>query len=299
MVEEIILCCIPDQLRYRDELNPLRDLPEPPALALSERYFHDIPAHARKNCRWEDLVLQAWAVERQLSTLPQVRFLSRWSPFFPPRLLSIPLSPWGLFVRGDVKALHGDTLLAVVGTRRPNLYGTQVVELLLGALESQEFTLVSGLAYGIDSAAHAMALRRGALNVAVLAHGIDFIYPPGSEPLAQSILRGGGAVISEYPPGEPPYKSRFTHRNRLVSGLSHGVWVVQGGPRSGTRATANHAAEQGRDLGATPGSIFSELATVPHEILRTGGTPIMDAKDLRQFLGLAAPNKIQTDFTLC
>lgn len=178
------------------------------------------------------------------------------SPEYPDMLRHIPNPPVVLYVRaGTSLALRSERCIAVVGTRGAPLEACQRATDLAQQLATMGWTIVSGLALGIDGAAHRGALLRRIdwadavpATVAVLAHGLDRVYPPSHEPLAESILANGGALISEYPPGTEPLKHHFLERNRIIAGLSRGVAVMQAGPSSGSLVTARCAADFGRDV---------------------------------------------------
>jgi DNA processing protein len=199
---------------------------------------------------------------------------------YPPMLREIAHPPPLLYVRGDVSALSGERLLAVVGTRRISDYGRQVTRKLLDELASARVTVVSGLAAGIDTEAHRTALRLGLPTVAVFGCGLDIIYPVANRSLAEEIAAGGGALISEYPFGTQPNKGTFPRRNRIVAGLTHGTLVVEGDARSGAMITARFALEEGRTVFAVPGSVFSSGSQGPLALLKNGAVPVASGEDI-------------------
>jgi DNA processing protein len=179
---------------------------------------------------------------------------------YPRRLRFIELPPRLLFVRGDHAALEADSAVAVVGTRRPTDEGRRIAGRIGAALCRAGALVVSGLALGIDGAAHAAVVGEGGPTVAVIGGGHDRLFPRGHDRLATAIAEGGGAVISEHAPGVRPSKGTFPRRNRVISGLADAVVVVEAGARSGALVTAAWALEQGRECYLVPGSIESPQA---------------------------------------
>ncbi len=202
---------------------------------------------------------------------------------YPPRLREVFELPPVLYVKGDWRPDEWN--VAVVGTRRPTPYGRQAAELLSGDLARNGITVVSGLARGIDAAAHRAALAQGGRTIAVLASGLDIIYPPEHTRLAAEIVERG-ALISDYPPGTQPRPDYFPRRNRILSGISLGVLVVEAGPGSGALHTANWALEQGRDVFAVPGSIFSAMSQSSNALIREGAKLVAGVEDILEELNL-------------
>lgn len=213
--------------------------------------------------------------------------LIRWGdPGYPAPLRALAHPPQTLYVRGGWRAEDAHAV-AVVGSRRASPYGVAVAEWLGRELARCGVTVVSGLARGIDGAAHRGALEGGGRTIAVLGCGVDVLYPPEHAGLARRIMRAG-AVLSELPPGTPPLKQHFPMRNRLISGLALGVVVVEGRERSGAVITADFALDQGREVFAVPGSIFDETSRTPHRLLQQGAKLVTRVEDILDELGLAA-----------
>jgi DNA processing protein len=189
-------------------------------------------------------------------------------------------------VRGEPEALAGPCV-AVVGARAATLYGLDVARRLAGALASAGVVIVSGLARGIDAAAHEAALAAGGRTVALLACGPDLVYPPEHRRLAERIAERG-AVASELPPGAPPRKVHFPLRNRLISGLSRAVVVVEARARSGSLVTARHALDQGIEVLAVPGPVTAATSEGTNALLRDGAAPALSPADVLAAAGLAA-----------
>jgi DNA processing protein len=188
---------------------------------------------------------------------------------YPERLKEIYDPPPVLWVRGEVDLLKRPAI-AVVGTRHPSPYGSGVAEMLSRDLAARRLLIVSGMARGIDSSAHRGALAARRPTVAVWGTGIDVVYPKENKKLAEEILALGGAIVSELPMGTFPAPQNFPRRNRILSGLSVAVLVVEAGENSGTRVTARCAAEQNRDLFAVPGNVTSKGSWTPNTLIKQG-----------------------------
>lgn len=206
------------------------------------------------------------------------------SPRYPSLLRPIADPPPILVVRGSPDALEGPAV-AIVGARAATAYGLGVARDLAAGLARRGIVVVSGLARGIDAAAHQGALEAGGRTVAVQACGSDITYPPEHRALADRIA-AAGAVISELPPGRPPRAMHFPLRNRLISGLSHGVVVVEARPRSGSLITARHALDQGREVLAVPGPVTAPTSAGPNALLRDGARPVTALSDVFEAVGL-------------
>jgi DNA processing protein len=187
---------------------------------------------------------------------------------YPRRLLAIELPPPALFVRGSLDPLATDHVVAVVGTRRPSAAGRRTANRLATGLARAGATVVSGLAIGIDGAAHAACVTEGAPTVAFIGGGHASLFPRAHDRLADAVVDGGGAVISEYAPRTPPTRGTFPQRNRLISGASDAVVVIEAGARSGALVTASWALEQGRECFLVPGSIDAPASAGCNGFLR-------------------------------
>ncbi len=197
---------------------------------------------------------------------------------YPELLSQIVGAPLLLYVNGDIDALHLPSL-AIIGSRNPTRGGAQNALDFSRHLAKRGFAIVSGLAQGIDTAAHRGALAVKGRTVALLGHGIDRVYPAANRDLAHEIA-ASGALVSEYPLGAPPARRHFPERNRLISGLSLGTLVVEAARRSGSLITARLAADQGREVFALPGSIHSPLARGCHALIRQGAKLVETADDI-------------------
>ena len=198
--------------------------------------------------------------------------------YYPRQLANIQRPPAVLFVTGSA-ALLGDPQIAVVGSRRPTPGGLRNARYFADALARSGLVVVSGLATGIDAAAHAAALDAHAPTVAVIGTGPDVVYPVRNKALAQRIA-DHGVVVSEFSCGTPPFAGNFPRRNRLMSGLSLGVLVVEAGDRSGTLVTARLAGEQGREVFVVPGSIGNPVARGCHRLIQQGAKLVQSVEDI-------------------
>jgi DNA processing protein len=205
-------------------------------------------------------------------------------PLYPLRLKEIYDYPPVLYVRGSLPA-EDEPYLAIVGTRRPTIYGRQVTEEIVADLARSKITIVSGLARGIDSVAHRAALDAGGKTVAVFGSGLDIVYPGENAKLAQAIMEHG-ALVSEYPLGVKPRAENFPLRNRIMSGLSLGVLVVEAGEKSGALITAHQAVEQNREVFAIPGSILSPASQGTNRLIQEGAKLVRNYTDILQELNL-------------
>ncbi|MGE5641821.1 MAG: DNA-processing protein DprA [Byssovorax cruenta] len=213
-----------------------------------------------------------------------IKILTWEDAAYPQRLKEIEQPPPVLYIRGEY--LPDDLYaVAIVGTRRVTPYGRQITEELSAYLASNGITVVSGLARGVDAIAHQTALKAGGRTIGVLGSGVDKIYPPEHRQLAQQMM-GQGAIVSDYAPGTPPDASNFPPRNRIISGLSLAVVVVEAGETSGALITAEFAAEQGREIFAVPGSILAPQSKGTNKLIQKGALPLLSINDLMQALNL-------------
>lgn len=202
---------------------------------------------------------------------------------YPKRLLEIYDPPLVLYVRGSLEVLdqHG---IAVIGTRHPTPYGVGMAERLACDLAARGLIIFSGMARGIDTAAHRGALNAHGRTVAVLGTGVDVTYPKENQKISDQILACGGAIVSEFPMGTFPAPQNFPIRNRVISGLSIGVLVIEAGEYSGTRVTARCALEQGRDVYAVPGNVTNKLSWGPNTLIKQGAALVASWEDVWEAL---------------
>ena len=207
-----------------------------------------------------------------------VALLAATAANYPEMLRRAPDAPAVLYVRGNVAAL-AEPQLAMVGSRNPTAGGVATAREFAAWFARAGLSICSGLALGIDAACHEGALSVDGLTVAVLAHGLDEIYPRENESLARRIA-GSGALLSEFPPGTPPLAHRFPRRNRIIAGLSHGTLVIEAARESGSLITARLAGDAGREVFAIPGSIHNPLARGCHQLIRQGAKLVERAEDV-------------------
>lgn len=218
---------------------------------------------------------------------PAHHFLCQGSPGYPPLLAHLPDAPPGLLMRGDPNVL-GLPQLAIVGSRNPTRAGHDIARRFAAHLAQSGLTITSGLAIGVDTAAHQGALEGGGRTIAVCGTGLDIDYPRANAGLSEQIA-SSGALLSEFPLGTPASRSNFPRRNRIISGLSLGTLVVEAAVRSGSLITARLAAEQGREVFAIPGSIHNPLARGCHKLIREGAQLVETTDDIfEQLRPLAA-----------
>jgi len=234
--------------------------------------------NALQGIRSGDTLEQTW----QLIQEKDISILTWDDPEYPRRLLEIDQPPPVLYIRG--KLLSDDHwAVAIVGTRRITAYGRQATKDLAGELARNGITVVSGLARGVDGEAHRATLRYQGRTIAVLGSGVDIIYPPEHRKLAEEII-DHGAIISDYPPGTAPEGTNFPPRNRIISGLSQAVVIVEAGVKSGALITASFAAEQGREVFAVPGSIYAPQSKGTNILVREGAHLLMDSQSILEIL---------------
>jgi DNA processing protein len=210
-----------------------------------------------------------------------IKIITYSDELYPAKLLNIYDRPAFLYVKGNLT--KDEINIAMVGSRQASTYGKYTTERISRELAIKGITIVSGLARGIDAAAHRGALTASGITIAVMGSGLDVIYPPENKKLYAEIVQSG-AVISEYPLGTPPLASNFPARNRIISGMSYGVVVVEAGEKSGSLITARLALEQGREVFAVPGSIDSSSARGTNKLIKQGAKLIENIDDILEYI---------------
>ncbi len=204
---------------------------------------------------------------------------------YPKALAEITYPPKKLYIRG---ALHTETpLVAIVGSRKATHYGKEVAQRISYDLAAFGVGIVSGLAHGIDAIAHRAAVEAGGYTVAVMASGLDTIYPARNRDLARNILKNKGAIISEYEEGTPPLRQHFPARNRIIAGLSLGTIIIEAAERSGALITARFALEENREVMAVPGNTTNPLSAGANNLIKDGAAAITNANDVLDALRIA------------
>ncbi len=276
---------------------------------LAKKYYHALLVHAAGDYRklealwrrygdWKQAyeasgclldLEKAWAPVEQ----NDLQLITPDEKGFPMLLAEIPWRPHALYVRGAMPAVTN--ALAMVGTRKATAAGLEIAKRFAKELTRAGVTIVSGLALGVDAVSHEGALMGGGATIAVLACGLDEVYPRQNEQLAKRILKNNGALVSEYPPGVPPYQAHFLERNRITSGLASGVLVIEAPLRSGVRSTARFAIEQDRDVFVVPGAITNPNYAGSHELIKSGARLVTEPAEILEQLGIA-PKSVRTLF---
>jgi DNA processing protein len=202
---------------------------------------------------------------------------------YPSLLKEIYQPPWVLFVKGDLSLLEIHPKLAVVGSRQATLYGKNAISLMFPPLVEKGVVIVSGLANGIDTLAHKYAIKNGGKTIAVIAGGLYHIYPKENAVLAEEMMKSH-LVISEYPPCARPLRWHFPARNRIISGLSNGTFIIEAKRKSGSLITANYAVNEGRDVFSLPGSIFNQNSLGTNDLIKQGAKLVMSSEDILEEL---------------
>lgn len=217
-----------------------------------------------------------------------IRFVRYDDTTYPKQLKEIASYPLLLFYKGDLSVVNRRPVLAVVGTRNMTGYGQRVLRSWIPLLVARGVVIVSGLAYGVDGLAHGLCVEAGGLTVAVQAQGVERGYPRRQQELYENILKNNGCVVSEFPFVNADWveKFHFPRRNRLISGLSRGVLVVEAGEKSGALITARYGLDQNREVYAVPGSLFQNMSQGCLNLIRQGAKPVMCVEDILEDFGL-------------
>lgn len=198
---------------------------------------------------------------------------------YPERLKQIEGYPICLFCKGDINLLNNISI-AIVGSRKCTAYGKQITATFASAMAKKGFTIISGGARGIDTYAHLGALAVGGKTIMVLGNSLEYVYPPENKNLEERILRNGGLIVSEYMAGTRPSKYTFPQRNRIISGLSNGVLIIEAMKNSGALITVDFALEQGKNVFAVPGNITNEYSKGCNEIIKQGAKLVTTLQDI-------------------
>lgn len=239
---------------------------------------------------YKELSEAASALEGTISRMEElgIRAVTPEDEGFPVRLREIPDAPELLYMKGRYAPKPA---VAIVGSRRDTRYGREMTRRIARDLAEAGVTVVSGLARGIDTAAHQGAVQAGGVSIGILGCGLDSMYPKENTDLAADMLRLGGCLISEFPVGAQPLPYHFPRRNRLISGLADAVLLIEATLRSGTQSTVNHALEQGRTVFALPGNVDAPGSELPLRLLRDGAEICTCASDILTHLKISAPSQ--------
>ncbi|MBM4136342.1 MAG: DNA-protecting protein DprA [Nitrospira sp.] len=236
---------------------------------------------------WKNIDAQINILEKQ-----GIHVAGLEEPSYPGMLRELEDAPVVIYMKGDIQP-EDRYAIAIVGSRKPTPYGMSVTEKISEELAAMGFTIISGMARGIDAISHKGALRAGGRTIAVLGSGLDVTYPPENKGLMDKITRSG-CVISEFPPGTPPDKENFPKRNRIISGLSLGVLVIEATSNSGSLITAGYALEQNREVFAVPGNINSPTSEGTNELIKRGAILTRRAEDIVEELAPVLKGFIRT-----
>lgn len=261
-------------LKLRDYFKKFSQVWQAKKTDFKQRGFTNLQITAIENARQKDL-------EKELEILKkhQIEFVTILDKNYPAFLKEIPDPPFVLYYKGKLPK-EKDFLIAVVGSRACTYYGREATEKIVYDLVRWGIVIVSGLALGIDSLSHQAALKAKGITIAILACGLDSVYPSSHRHLSNKIIEMGGAIISEQHPGTLPLKAFFPLRNRIISGLSRGIIIIEAAIKSGALITARCALEQNREVFALPGSIFSKTCEGTNNLLKMGAHPLTCAEDV-------------------
>ncbi len=214
-----------------------------------------------------------------------IRVITIFDENYPSLLKEIYQPPWLLFAKGDLSLLEKLPKLAVVGSRQATQYGKSAIRLLFPPLVDKGVVIVSGLANGIDTLAHEYAMKNGGHTIAVIAGGFNHIYPKGNTNLASELMETQ-LIVSEYPPDTKPLRWHFPARNRIISGMSNGTFIIEAKRKSGSLITANYALNEGREVFSLPGSIFNPYSQGTNDLIQQGAKLVVQSRDILEELQL-------------
>ncbi len=244
------------------------------SLGMNNEFVRNL-INSRDKCFFEDKLANIYHDEIELITVED--------KIYPAILKQISDNPFILYAKGNINMLNNDILwIGMVGTRRPSPYGAKIATKLSKELSSLGVGIVSGMAKGIDGICHKTALKEGANTIAVLGNGCNIIYPNENKKIYYDMVEGGGVVISEFEPNQMPLRHHFPRRNRIISGLSNGVVIVEAGEKSGSLITARYALDQGRTVMVVPENVTSHLSKGGFRLLRDGAVPVCCAEQIIQ-----------------
>lgn len=232
---------------------------------------------------YDDLYSNASQEQISRYSNENIHIITYFDPEYPKLLKETYQPPWILYGKGKLELLENNLKIAVVGSRQATDYGRRALDSLFPKLIDRGILFVSGLAKGIDACAHRTAIKYGGTTIGVIAGGFDYIYPQENRKLADNMMEHQ-LVISEYPPHTKPLKWHFPMRNRIISGLSRGTLVVEARQRSGSLITANYAVQEGREIFALPGNIFSPNSAGTNELIQQGAKLVQKSEDILEEL---------------
>ena len=245
-----------------------------------------------------DILSNAWNeseidnVKRKLE-INEIKAISFWENEYPKKLKNYDDAPFTLFYKGNIMPLNEGYNISIVGSRKYSNYGKDVTKIICRDLCANNINIISGMAKGIDTFAHESCLNNEGYTCAVLGCGLDIVYPKENTKIFKEIIKRG-SVISEFLPGTQPYAYNFPLRNRIISALSDIIIVIEAGEKSGSLITANLALEQGKDVMAVPGSIFSEESKGTNKLIKDGAFPLTSTNDIFNLMGIEIKNQKDT-----
>ncbi|MDD4122883.1 MAG: DNA-processing protein DprA [Candidatus Pacebacteria bacterium] len=213
--------------------------------------------------------------------LSNIELILQQDPEYPKQLKEIHNPPLGIYVKGNKYLLNQQYIfLAIVGTRQCTPYGIKALEIILQDLQGYSIATISGLAYGIDTYVHKFSIKNNLPTIAVLGGGINKLYPKINQELSNQIIQKNGCIISEYDPNSRPEQHHFLERNRIISGLSRGIILIEASNRSGSLNTVNTGLDQNKDIFALPNSIFAQKGKGTNQLIKEGAKPILSGQDI-------------------
>lgn len=252
--------------------------------------FNQLPEYLFKRVARDQAIVSWRAIQPEkawdLLNKQNIQCVSLEQIEYPHLLKKIHTPPPLLYYRGRLPS-SADPLLTVVGTRRISPYGNLAIEQLLKPVVAAGIGIVSGLAFGVDAACHALTVKGGGYTLAVLGSGVDRITPAGNDHIGRSILAAGGCIMSEFAPGQEGYPSNFPRRNRLLAGLSPFTLVIEAAEKSGALITARCALDENRDVGAVPGQIDAPTSLGCLQLIKDGAQAVTKAEDILQYYGIS------------
>lgn len=255
--------------------------------SLSNIWNLDIEELHNCNCLEEKIIKELLNIEYRKNLKRYLEYMEKYGismvtcydSDYPKKLRNIQNRPIVLFYKGDISIVD-EYSIAIVGSRNCSDYGRKCADFISNEIAIRKICIVSGLAIGIDSIGHIAALNNKSNTIAIIGNGLDNIYPSKNKKLAESIIKNGGLIISEFVVGTKPFKQNFPRRNRIISGLSDSVIVIEGSKKSGSLITAGYAIEQGKEVFAVPGSIFSPNSEGTNELIKDGANLLTSTDDV-------------------
>jgi DNA processing protein len=255
--------------------------------SLSNIWNLDIEELHNCNCLEEKIIKELLNTEYRKNLKRYLEYMEKYGismvtcydSDYPEKLKNITNRPIVLFYKGDISIVD-EYSIAIVGSRNCSDYGRKCADFISNEIAIRKICIVSGLAIGIDSIGHIAALNNKSNTIAIIGNGLDNIYPSKNKKLAESIIKNGGLIISEFAVGTKPFKQNFPRRNRIISGLSDSVIVIEGSKKSGSLITAGYAIEQGKEVFVVPGSIFSPNSEGTNELIKDGANLLTSTDDV-------------------